>query len=227
MDSSREIFPHIEEAEKVLLLCSYDDETLQTVELLIEKLKEVYDPDFRGRVIPVVAKNMKILEARSQKERYLIMSEKYKDSWSLTLFKEGKIVDNAQCTNDQLDKVLKQFEEAAKKDLGECREMMTTTKVMELSKWADLIVVLKHMELGRGGELIELAMIVSAYLFKDDASVHKTLLLRRHHVTLSWMVREMIQLGILRQKTYKDFAELLTEFKQEIDLGIERKRLVS
>lgn len=225
MHSRRQIIPSVEEAIRVLLLCSYDEKTLGTVELIIEKLKEIYDPDFRGRIMPIVAKNVKILEARSQKERYLIFSEKFQDKWSLTLFKQGKIIENAQCTEDQLGTIAQKIEEAAKKDLGECKEIMTTTKIMELSEWADLIAVIKHVELGRGGELIELAMIVCAHLFKKDMSVHKTILLRRDPVTLSWMANEMIQLGALRQKSYKDFDELLVEFKQQVDLITERKRL--
>jgi|YelNatPaOPRAMG01_1025707.scaffolds.fasta_scaffold07621_6 hypothetical protein len=33
-------------------------------------------PDFQKKLLPVVAKNLRIFEARSGKERYLILSER-------------------------------------------------------------------------------------------------------------------------------------------------------
>jgi len=104
--------------------------------------------------------------------------------------------------------------------------LIATTKVMELCRWSDLIVVIKHRGLGRGGELIELTMIICLYLFKGDHSlVQKTVLLRKSKVRLSWMVEELIDLGSVKQKMYEDFRSLVEELKQEIDQVIEVKRI--
>ena len=95
-----------------------------------------------------------------------------------------------------------------------------------LCRWSDLIAVIKHRGLGRGGELIELTMIICLYLFKEDPSlVQKTILLRKSKVRLSWMVKELVDLGSVKQKTYEDFRSLVEELKQEIDRVVEVKRI--
>jgi hypothetical protein len=97
---------------------------------------------------------------------------------------------------------------------------------MELCRWSDLIAVIKQRGLGRGGELIELAMIICLYLFKGDSSLmQKTILLRKSRVRLSWMVKELTNLGKVKQETYKDLYSLVEELKQEIDRVTEIKRI--
>jgi len=79
--------------------------------------------------------------------------------------------------------------------------------------------------LGRGGELIELTMIICLYLFKGDHSLVQRRFTEKSKVRLSWMVEELIDLGLVKQKIYEDFRSLVEELKQEIDQVIEVKRI--
>jgi hypothetical protein len=220
-----QVIPIGKEAIRVLFLCSYDKKTLNVVEQAITKIREIYDPDFRKKLLPVLAKNLRIFEARSGEERYLILSEKWGNECGVSLFKNGKIINNFQCSSRECNEILRQIEESIR-GLGEFRELTATTKVMELCRWSDLIAVIKQRGLGRGGELIELAMIICLYLFKGDSSLmQKTILLRKSRVRLSWMVKELTNLGKVKQETYKDLYSLVEELKQEIDRVTEIKRI--
>jgi Flp pilus assembly CpaF family ATPase len=65
-----------------------------------------------------------------RKERYLILSERWRDKWSISPSKNGKIINNFQCNNAEYDAVIKQIEKSIK-GVGEYRELIATTKVME------------------------------------------------------------------------------------------------
>jgi hypothetical protein len=225
-----------ENAVRILFLCSYDKKTLEVVEIVIAYLRDIYEPKeyvpkyslkfkFERRIMPVLARNVKIYEGRSGREIYLIFAEKYKNIWEISIFKDGKIIDIFQCSLKEYKSFIRQVESYFK-DVGQYREITAITKVIELCKWADIIVVIKHLELGKGGELIELAIIACSYFFKEDASlIQKTILLRKSKVRLSWMVKELLKLGYMREKIYNDIPSLVEELKNEIDRVIDLKRL--
>jgi hypothetical protein len=155
---------------RVLFLCSYDKDTLEVVENVIDNILDIYDPQFQKKLIAVLAKNVKIIEARSQEEEYLILAEKYKNVWDISIFKNGEIIGNFRCGLKEYKSIIRRLESSLK-DMGQYREITAITKVIGLCKWADIIIVIKHLELGKGGELIELAIIACSYFFKGDTSI--------------------------------------------------------
>jgi hypothetical protein len=223
-------------AVRILFLCSYDKKTLEVVENVIAYLRDIYEPKdyvpkyplkfkLERRIMPVLARNVKIYEGRSREEIYLIFTEKYRIIWEISIFKDGKIIDIFRCSLKEYKSFIRQLESYFKV-VGQYREITAITKVIELCKWADIIVVIKHLELGKGGELIELAIIACSYFFKEDTSlVQKTILLRKSKVRLSWMVKELLKLGYMREKVYKNISSLVEELKNEIDRVTDLKRL--
>jgi len=218
-----------ENAVRILFLCSYDKETLKVVENVIDNLSDVYDPkydlQFEKKLMLILAKNVRIFEGRRGGEIYLIFAEKYRNIWEISIFKGGKIIDIFRYGLKEYKSFIKQLESYFK-DVGQYKEITAITKVIELCKWADIIVVIKHLELGKGGELIELAIIACSYFFKEDISlVQKTVLLRKSKVKLSWMAKDLLKLGYMREKIYNNIPSLVEELKNEIDRVIELKRL--
>jgi hypothetical protein len=218
-----------ENAVRILFLCSYDKETLKVVENVIDNLSDIYDPkydlQFEKKLMLILAKNVRIFEGRRGEEIYLIFAEKYRNIWEISIFKDGKIIDISRYGLKEYKSFIKQLESYFK-DVGQYKEITAITKVIELCKWADIIVVIKHLELGKGGELIELAIIACSYFFKEDISlVQKTILLRKSKVKLSWMAKDLLKLGYMREKIYNNIPSLVEELKNEIDRVIELKRL--
>jgi len=68
-------------------------------------------------------------------------------------------------------------------------------------------------------------MIICLHLFKEDHSLVQRRFTEKSKVRLSWMVEELIDLGLVKQKIYEDFRSLVEELKQEIDQVIEVKRI--
>jgi hypothetical protein len=218
-----------ENAVRILFLCSYDKETLKVVENVIDNLSDIYDPkydlQFEKKLMLILAKNVRIFEGRRGEEIYLIFAEKYRNIWEISISKDGKIIDISRYGLKEYKSFIKQLESYFK-DVGQYKEITAITKVIELCKWADIIVVIKHLELGKGGELIELAIIACSYFFKEDISlVQKTVLLRKSKVKLSWMAKDLLKLGYMREKIYNNIPSLVEELKNEIDRVIELKRL--
>jgi hypothetical protein len=209
----------------VLFLCSYDKSTLRLVESAIDEIRKIYDPYFQRRLLPLLAKDIRIFEERSGKGRYLVLSEKYENEWNVYLFKDKEVINRLRCSYSEYELIMERIENFIKLT-SEYKEMMITSKVIELGKWSDLIIVIKDKELGKGGELVELSMIMCPYLFKGDTTlVQKTIILKRGRVRLSWMVKEIIKLAHMRHYTYSNFSSLVDKIKGEIDLVFAIKKI--
>jgi len=221
-----QIIPRKKDSIKVLLLCSYDSETLKIVKKLSDKIIRNYgseDYEWSGRIIPILARNVSVFHTKSGSQNYCIFSQQYKDKWSLTVFKNTKILDRIQCTKVDYENLLKRVKELVVGSKGEYIEMKATPKIIELCKWSDIIFIIKIIPFTKGGELIELTMIVCKYLFQGDKTVNKVVLFKKRRIGLSWMAKEMIELGKIRSHQFEDFEELWKLARKELEVLIESK----
>ena len=221
-----QIIPRKKNSIKILFLCSYDSETLKIVRKLSNKIIKDYgseDYEWSGRIIPIIAKNVRVYHTESHSHHYCIFSQQYNEKWSLTVFKNMRILDRFQCTEDEYENLLKAVEKTAIDSKGKYMEMKATPKIIELCKWSDIIFIIKILPLTRGGELIELTMIVCKYLFQRDKTVNKVVLFKKKGIELSWMTKEMIDLGKIRSHNFRVFKDLWDLTAKELELLIKRK----
>ncbi len=102
-------------------------------------------------------------------------------------------------------------------------EILVTTKVRTLCRWVDLITVFRDQELTRGGELIELTILVLLELLKVESLCSKATIFQASRITLSWMLREILDLGKITQpREYSNFDQLVSLLKREVDMAMER-----
>lgn len=106
---------------------------------------------------------------------------------------------------------------------GDVIEMKATLKIIELSKWSDIIFITKIKPLTKGGELIELTMIVCRYLFQGDTTVNKVVLFRKKGIKLSWMAKEMTELGKIRTHKFEGYEELWELARKELEVLMKKK----
>lgn len=128
-----------------------------------------------------------------------------------------------QCTTADYENLLKRVKKIVIGSKGKYIEMKATLKIIELSKWSDIIFIIKIIPFTRGGELIELTMIVCKHLFQHDKTVNKVVLFKKKIIELSWMAKEMIELGKIRSHQFKDFKELWELAKKELEVLMESK----
>lgn len=215
-----QIIPSKKDSIKILFLCSYDRHTLQIVKKLSDRIIRDYgseDYEWSGRIIPVIAKNVRVYLTESGSHHYCIFSQQYRDKWSLTVFRNRAVLDRMQCTKADFESLLKEVEKIVIGGKGKYTEMKTTPKIIELSRWSDIIFIVKIIPFTRGGELIELAIIVCKHLFQGDKTVNKVVLLKKKGIELSWMAKEMIELGKIRSQKFKDFEELWRLARKELE----------
>ena len=222
-----QVIPRKKSSIKILLLCSYDGNTLGIVRKLSDKIIRDYgseDYEWSGRIIPIIARNVRVYHTESGSQHYCIISQQYKDKWSLTVFRNTTILDRMQCSKAEYEHLLRMVEKTVIDSKGEYTEMKATLKVIELSKWSDIIFIIKVIPFTRGGELIELTMIVCKHLFQRDKTVNKVVLFKKKRVELSWMAKEMIELGKIRSHQFEDFEGLWELAKKELEVLIVSKR---
>lgn len=201
-------------------MCSYDGKTLKMVRRLSDQIIKDYgseDYEWSGRIIPIIARNVSVFQTKSEFDNYCIFSQRYKDKWSLTIFKNTKILDRMQCPKTAYENLLKSVKKLVMTSKGEYSEMKATPKIITLCKWSDIIFIIKILPFTRGGELIELTMIVCKNLFQRDKTVEKVILFKKKRIDLSWMAKEMIELGKIRSHKFEDFKELWESAKKELE----------
>lgn len=218
----KDMIPKPTRTIKVLLLGSYDRSTKQTMRDLVERLKETYDPECRGQFIAVLADDVSILQARSQLGTYLILTERKESKCTIRLFRNQDTIDVFDCQETELKDIINQIKELIDK-AGEYRETTASLKVRCLCRWANLVSVVKQKGLTRGGELIELTMIVCLALFNVEDFTGKTVVFAKSGIKLSWMLEEMMKLGKLKTVSFSDFRDLLGKLKEQIDMLIDRE----
>lgn len=210
---------------KVLILGSYDKVTKTVMKNLIGTIKGIYDPGFEGKLIALLVESVRIFQSRSYVHSYVIITEESGRKRIVNLSINDRVIDVVKADETEYVKLLQEIEQEIATS-HEFRELSATSKVRALCHWADLILIVKHKSLTRGGELIELAILACMKIFNIADYSSKILLLRKNRVRLSWMALEMLGLGGMRlAKKYADFTTLTKKVVKEIDLILEREGL--
>jgi len=201
----------------ILLLGSYDPKTkriLYTIKDEIAKLSTFYD-DFI--LIPLLLADIEIYDLVSDIYKLAII-ERFEGKYTIMLFNlRGNIID----VSDVEARTLKDIEAYMKKhfNIAEARKPSIFNKLRFLAHESHHVFIVRHEELTRCGEYIELA-----YLILQDLSPLKITLLIREGIPISTMLKELIRMARLYHESYQDENDLLYIIRRIIDYIINEQR---
>ncbi len=189
----------------ILLLGSYDSETrriLYKVKDEINKLSTYYDEYL---LIPLLLENVEVYRVVKEDRVGLAILERYAENlWSLMIAIEGKI----EVYDDVEGGSLEEVEEVIEKTYG-----LRWTRLQLLEKFrylasmvagSGLIIVIRHVELARCGELIELT-----FLLREGVPVDVIRVLVNEEINVSSMLLELLRMYRVYWERYGDEEELL------------------
>ena len=189
----------------ILLLGSYDSETrriLYKVKDEINKLSTYYDEYL---LIPLLLENVEVYRVVKEDRVGLAILERYAENlWSLMIAIEGKI----EVYDDVEGGSLEEVEEVIEKTYG-----LRWTRLQLLEKFrylanvvagSGLIIVIRHVELARCGELIELT-----FLLREGVPVDVIRVLVNEEINVSSMLLELLRMYRIYWERYGDEEELL------------------
>jgi sirohydrochlorin ferrochelatase len=189
----------------ILLLGSYDSETrriLYKVKDEINKLSIYYDEYL---LIPLLLENVEVYRVVKEDRVGLAILERYAENlWSLMIAIEGKI----EVYDDVEGGSLEEVEEVIEKTYG-----LRWTRLQLLEKFrylasvvagSGLIIVIRHVELARCGELIELT-----FLLREGVPVDVIRVLVNQEINVSSMLLELLRMYRIYWERYGDEEELL------------------
>lgn len=201
----------------ILLLGSYDSETksvLYSIKDEVAKLSTLYD-DFN--LIPLLLADIEVYELVSSIYSLAIV-ERFKSKYTIMIFsKRGELVNVEDITASNLNIVEKYIK--SKDDVRAMRKLGILEKFKFLAKKSDLVFVLRHKELTRCGEYIELAYLILQGLYS-----FKVTFLVKDEVPISTMLKELIRLVRLYYERYQNIEELLYIIRDIINNLIIRMR---
>jgi hypothetical protein len=189
----------------ILLLGSYDSETrriLYKVKDEINKLSTYYDEYL---LIPLLLENVEVYRVVKEDRVGLAILERYAENlWSLMIVIEGKI----EVYDDVEGGSLEEVEEVTEKTYG-----LRWTRLQLLEKFrylasmmagGGLIMVIRHVELARCGELIELT-----FLLREGVPADVIRVLVNQEINVSSMLLELLRMYRIYWERYRDEEELL------------------
>jgi sirohydrochlorin ferrochelatase len=189
----------------ILLLGSYDSETrriLYKVKDEINKLSIYYDEYL---LIPLLLENVEVYRVVKEDRVGLAILERYAESlWSLMIAIEGKI----EVYDDVEGGSLEEVEEVIEKTYG-----LRWTRLRLLEKFrylanvvagSGLVIVIRHVELARCGELIELT-----FLLREGVPADVIRVLVNEEINVSSMLLELLRMYRIYWERYGDEEELL------------------
>jgi hypothetical protein len=192
------------EVRLILLLGSYDDETFKLLKRLREFVLETFGVN---EIYCIMLEGVDVYLS----DRVQVLAEKWsEDKVTLFVFTEGIILDNVEDIN-LIDKAVKTVENflRIKYQATFIRKVPILEKLGMLANACSLIFVLRHRELTRGGELVELTYL-SPYC--GD----RMYFLKKEGIGLSAMVKEILDAFNVNLRTYNDERELFDEVERII-----------
>jgi len=200
----------------ILLLGSYDSETrriLYKVKDEINKLSTYYDEYL---LIPLLLENVEVYRVVKEDRVGLAILERYAENlWSLMIAIEGKI----EVYDDVGGGSLEEVEEVIEKTYG-----LRWTRLQLLEKFrylanvvagSGLIIVIRHVELARCGELIELT-----FLLREGVPVDVIRVLVDWEINVSSMLLELLRMYRIYWERYGDEEELLRIIRSKYSISL-------
>jgi hypothetical protein len=206
---------------RILLLGSYDSQTKSLLRSLRNRFNEIFA---RYECFTILLENLDVYVSTKQDESIIVLFDREDDMLQCTIIKENKI-------EETIDIPAENFENYLGSGTGviaynHLRKITELEKINTLSTWSDLIIVIKHLENTRGGELVELTYLLFQKYTFSNMDPFKYIFLHQKDMFISTMVNELLALHKVNKIQYKDEADLLQIAISEIQSNITRLNLL-
>jgi len=196
----------------VLILGSYDDETKRVLLAVKEEIAKMSTYYSEYVLIPLLLEDIEIYRCE---DNTLAIVERYGDKYTVMVMDaRGELVE----VNDLPVATLEEVEEYLRNDLGlasPCR-LPILEKMHTLANSSFLIITIRHVELTRCGEYIELA-----YLLSRGLPPSKIVILVNKNIHVSTMLKELIRAFHAYWEEYSNLEDLLNIVRSIIHYRID------
>jgi len=194
----------------ILLLGSYDPETKRILNIVKEEVAK-YSTSFTEYIIPLLLEDVELYRCTVAE----IIVEKLDGRATAMIFEGGQLKDVRDFDARTVDDVEKEL-----KRLGySCIRSPVKEKLWQLAISSLLVFVIRHKELTRGGEYIELC-----FLLLGGLSPSKAYIFIKSGVEISAMLEELIDYTKINLRYYRDEEHLAEIVRRVIYYELERKK---
>lgn len=180
---------------KILLLGSYDKETKPILRNLRKALNERFS---RYICTTVLLENIDIHKSLTEGVDIHLFLEKEDSQITMTILRNGnQIIERLDIDESEFSSTIGKDSKLI--DYTQFRKLNELEKVMLLNDWADVVYLIKHNELTRGGELVELTYILFTNPSKKNINSLKYNIFFQSDIMISTMLKEIV--GIFKIDT--------------------------
>jgi hypothetical protein len=185
------------------LLGSYDRETKSILNIVKEEIAK-YSTSFTEYIMPLLLEDVEIYYSTTAE----IVVEKFNDRATAMIFENDQLKDIRDFDARTLDDVEKEL-----KRLGySCSRLPVMGKLLSLAQNSFLVFLIRHKELTRGGEYIELCFL----LLKEGLSPSKVYIFIKNDIEISAMLEELIDATKINLRPYRDEEHLAETVRRVI-----------
>jgi len=198
----------------ILLLGSYDPETKKVLNTVKEEVAK-YSTSFTEYIIPLLLEDVELYRCTTAEKYADIVVEKLNGRATAMIFEGGQLKDVRDFDARTFDDVEKEL-----KKLGySCSRLPVMEKLWQLATSSFLVFVIRHKELTRGGEYIELCLL----LLSRGLSPSKAYIFIKSGVEISAMLEELIDATKINLRVYRDEEHLAEMVRRVIYYELARK----
>jgi len=203
----------------ILILGSYDPETKPVLEAVREELSKLTTVVEDIYVLPLLLEQVEIFLIEAEERLFFLVEEGHREAEISVIDRSGVIRDRIRLELP-VEKKLESVVLDVAKDIAPRLKGFIKLPVMEkLAALAGpkecLLLLIRHVELTRGGEYIELAFLTGRYV--DPGNIY---FICREGVPLSEMAHDLIELFRLNFRTYREVSELVQLVRRIVNYRI-------
>ena len=163
----------------VLILGSYDSNTRQILYALREEIAKIASVIEGIDIIALLLAKVKVFEINTKTRQFTVMAELNEESATLYIFEQCELIDVIQIKTDSIESRIKDIiNEKWNENVEFFLEKTILNKLDLFLSVPSFVIVVRHEELTRGGEYIELTYLLlrgidpkSIFFFKKSLIV--------------------------------------------------------
>lgn len=189
---------------KILLLGSYDKETKP----ILRNLRKILNEKFERYVCTtVLLENIDIHKSSIEGIDIQLFIEKEDSQITMTIVRNGnQILERLDVDESEFSSTI--GEKSKLIDYTKFRKLNQLEKVGLLNEWADIAYTIKHNELTRGGELVELTYILFTNAKRANIDAFKYNIFFQSNIVISSMLEEIVKNFRIDTISYTDYPSL-------------------
>lgn len=204
----------------VLILGSYDSNTRQILYALREEIAKIASVIEGIDIIALLLAKVKVFEINTKTRQFTVMAELNEESATLYIFEQCELIDVIQIKTDSIESRIKDIiNEKWNENVEFFLEKTILNKLDLFLSVPSFVIVVRHEELTRGGEYIELT-----YLLLRGIDPKSIFFFKKDNIKLSEMCFELLDAYKVAIRPYRSIEDLLNEAKRLLLLEIKKMR---